>query len=85
MMHTVPVTSEATHRLVDPSRAPRPVVATSASAKDRGFAVSATPLHWRALEKQSAAALRAHVAPRYRKIPPGLDPEHPLMGPHPTD
>ena len=32
-----------------------------------------------------ATAPAASMATRRRRVPAGLDPEHPLMGPHPTD
>ena len=79
--------SEPTRFRVAPPRR-RPIAPTSAFAPPDGADEGAIPppqLLWRASPGASAIML-AELRLRHRQwVPTPLDPEHPLMGPQPTD
>jgi hypothetical protein len=77
VMHTAPAKFETTLSHIEPSGV-RQLAAPAAAA-------GARLLPWQTLERESANAARARKVYRHPPVPRGLDPEHPLMGPHPTD
>ena len=88
MLYTTPVAPETAQILVDPLR---PRVLAQAGARFVLTAITEAPStasrHGRqtTLSDQSAIATSVPLSQRWRHVPAVLDPEHPLMGPHPPD
>jgi hypothetical protein len=88
MSYAAPVTYEATQTPGDPFHAQ--VLSPAGAQSVLGAisdAVSTASRHnrQRAVSKESAIATSVLLSRGRRGVPAVLDPEHPLMGPHPTD
>ncbi len=88
MSYTTPVTHEATQTHADPFHAE--VLSPAGAHSVLGAitdAASAASRHnpQRAVSKEGAIATSVLLSRGRRSVPAALDPEHPLMGPHPTD
>ena len=88
MSYTAPVTYEATQTLADPFHAQMLSRAEALSALGAvADAASTNSRHdrHRAVSKENAIATSVLLSRGRQGVPAALDPEHPLMGPHPTD
>ena len=88
MSSTAPVTYEATQTLADPFHAR--VLSRAGAQSALGAitdAASTASRHnpQRAVSKERAIATSVLLSRGRQGAPAALDPEHPLMGPHPTD
>ena len=88
MSYTAPVTYEATQTLADPFHAQ---VLSRAGAQSALGAITDAASTASGHNPQSVVSKEREIAtsvllsPGHRRVPAALDPEHPLMGPHPTD
>ncbi len=88
MSYTAPVTYEATQTLADPFHAE--VLSRVGAQSALGAITDAASIASRrdrqgAVSKERAVATSVLLSRGRQGVPTALDPEHPLMGPHPTD